>query len=392
MLGASLLSERGSVKAFRAKWTEPDPDNPGQRRTRTASTWTYRFEWRCKRHVGAENYKSKREALDAGEKRKAEVVRGMEADPHRTTFAVLDRLLVAESATQTRVTSLSTLANLARLRKVFTPDERLAEIGRTRIVEALVQLRELGLQDSTVRLTLRHLKRAMDLAFEERLIFAVPRFPKVSVQVRQQTIQPHELEAILANLPEHWVRYYLVADEIGWRARSEIRTRKWTDVDFAGGWIHLDAEHAKTGKARSFPMTERLRSLLTEQRVWIEALQVAMRKLIPWVFAGPNGEQIGDPRKAWASATVKAGFGRLEGRTGPWSAAKVAHDIRRTVLRRWSASGESLDVRMAAAGHDSSAVHTGYVGGDEASLRAFAERIDEARRNEAEKVTAIRKG
>lgn len=54
--------------------------------------------------------------------------------------------------------------------------------------------------------------------------------------------------------------------------------------------------------------------------------------------------------------------------------------------------GAPLAVRMAVAGHSSAGTHAAYVGGDPASLQAFAERIDEARRQQAEKVTAIKKG
>lgn len=387
------MSDRGSVKAFRAKWTEPDPDNPGQRRTRTASTWTYRFDYHNKRYTGADNYQTKRQALDEGEKRKAEVRRGMESDPSRTTFAVLDRILVAEAGNQKKTTGLSTLAGLARLRKVIRPDERLMDFKRTRVLEVLTSLRELGLRDSTIKVTLSHLRRALNLALDDGLIFAVPRFPRIKVIPRQQTVLPHELDAIISKLPEHWVRFYRVADEIGWRARSEIRTRKWTDVDFAGGWIHLDAEHTKGGKSRSFPMTERLRSLLNDQRAWIIALELQTGRIIPWVFCKPDGDQLGwSAHKVWLKATRLAGFGKLEGRTGPWSGAKVSHDIRRTVLRRWKAAGERIDVTMDLAGHSSAETHSGYTSGDEASLKAFAERIDEARRRQAEKVTAITKG
>lgn len=386
------MSARGDVRAFQAKWTEPDPDNPGQRRTRTASTWTYRFEFHKKRYLGADNYQTKRDALDAGEKRKAEVRRGLEADPSKTTFAVLDRLLAAEklvAAVPSTATNIGTCLN--RLRKVFKPEERLQDLRRARIIEALGQLRALGFRDSTIRLTFVYLKQAMHLAFEEGLLFAVPRFPVLHVEARQETILPHQLEQILDAHPSYWRRYYLVADEVGWRARSELRSRQWPHVDFEAGWLNLDAAHSKTRRARSFPMTERLRALLVEQRAWVETLERELGRIIPWVFPQPNGKKLPMPQDTWDAAMRKAGFGKLDGRSGPWSSSKVPHDIRRSVLRRWAASGASLDVRMAAAGHSSSHAHVGYVGGDEASLKAFAERIDEVRKEQAEKVTAITK-
>lgn len=384
------MGERGIVHVAHPTWTEPDPEHPGQRRKREASTWIWRFEWRLKKYSGGDSYKTKQEAREQGQRRMREVKAGLEEDPHKATFAILDRILKAEAELQTAATKASTLAVLARLRAFFEHD-RLQEIQRERIIEYVSSQRAKGRQDSTTQLDLRHLARAMTGAQRKGLLFSVPEFPRLKVQRRQQTIPPHELDSIVAQLPEHWVRYYVIADEIGWRARSEIKTRKWTDVDFSQpGWVHLDAAHSKTGKPRSFPMTERLRSLLTDQRAWVDALQLRVGIVVPWVFARPDGSVLGDPRKAWASATKRAGFGKLEGRTGPWSSARVPHDIRRTVLRRWRALGEAMDVRKDLAGHDSDETHAWYTGGDEAGLLAFAERMDERRRVEAEKVIALK--
>lgn len=386
------MGERGITHVFRPTYTEPDPDNPGQRRARIASTWNWRFEYRSRKYSGGDGYKTKQEARDAGDRRMREVKLGLEEDPHKATFAVLERILKAEAELQPTTTQASTLAILGRLRGFFQFD-RLQEITRERVIEYVSAQRAKGRQDSTTRLDIRHLSRAMTGAQRKGLVMYLPEFPKLKVSPRQQTVPPHELESIIAQLPEHWVRYYVIADEIGWRARSEIKTRRWTDVDFGEpGWVHLDAEHSKTGKPRVFPMTERLRSLLMDQRAWVSALQLRLGIVVPWVFARPDGSVLGDPRKAWASATKRAGFGKLEGRTGPWSSARVPHDIRRTVLRRWRAWGEAMDVRKDLAGHDSDETHAGYTGGDAPGLVAFAERVDERRRAEAEKVTVIRRG
>lgn len=384
------MGERGCIHVFRPTWTEPD--GAGGRRTREASTWNWRFEYHSKRYSGGDSYKTKQEARDAGELRMREVKAGLEEDPRRATFAVLDRILAAEAELQIPRTKLGYLVILSRLRGFFGQD-RLSELSRERMIEYVSYQRSRGRQDSTTRLDLRHLAHALRAAQNKRLVFAVEKPPVLRVTPRQQTVKPHELDAIVAHLPEHWVRYYVVADEMGWRARSEIKTRRWTDVEWGPpGWVYLDAEHSKTRKARVFPMTERLRALLMDQRAWVEALEKSIGAVVPWVFARPDGTVLGDPQKAWISATKRAGFGKLEGRKGPWSSARVPHDIRRTVLRRWKALGEAIDVRMDLAGHDSTDTHDGYTGGDLDSLQAFAERIDERRKVDAEKVVAIRKG
>jgi integrase len=387
---SSLVGERGIVHTFKPSWTEPD--GQGGRRKREASTWNWRFEWRKKRYSGGDSYKTRQEAREAGERRMREVKAGLEEDPHKVTFAILKRILEAEAELQTNPgTKADTLAITARLEGFFQHD-RLQEITSERIIEYVGAQRRKGRQDSTTRKDLRILARAMKKGQRKGLLLYLPDFPKLKVEPRKQTIPPHELDAIVAQLPEHWVRYYVIADEIGWRARSEIRTRKWTDVDFGEpGWVHLDAAHSKTGKPRSFPMTARLRALLTEQHKWIEALERTTGRVIPTVFAKPDGSPMGDPRKAWASATARAGFGKLEGRKGPWSSARVPHDIRRGVLRRWKSWGEAMDVRKDLAGHDQDATHADYTEGDLASLQAFAERVDERRKADAEKVTAFKR-
>jgi integrase len=393
------MSERGTTHTFRATWTEPDPDNPGRRRLRTASTWSWRFTFRNKTYTGGGSkdtpggFKTRAEAREAGDRRRAEVLAGLEEDPRRTTFAALERIATTEASLLRASTQHMVKTALARLRP-FLKDDLASRIGRARALEYVAHQRGQDYQDSTINMDLRVLHHAIAVAFEQGLVTGVPRFSYIRLQRRQQTLRPDELQRILSELPPWWVQFYLVADEVGWRARSELKTRKWTDVDFEGGWLHLDPGHTKSGKARVFPMTARLRQQLTEQRLWIDELQQHAGKVIPWVFARMDGSPLGDMRKAWSSACRRAGFGKLEGRTGPWSSAKVPHDIRRTVLRRWDAIGAPLAVRMAAAGHDDQATHAGYVGGDPDSLKAFAERLDadrEKREGQTPKVVPLEK-
>lgn len=392
------MPERGICHVFRGTWTEPDPDNRGKRRLREANTWSWRFTFRGRTYSGGGSrdipggYKTQAAAREAGDKRRAEVLAGLEEDPRRTTFTVLERVALAESAVLKARTKAMYVTTFNRLRPFFR-DDVASRINRSRVLEYVEYQRKRGQQDSTTNLDLRCLRRAFGLAHEQGLVPGIPKFPVIHTERRQQTIRPDELQRILHELPSWWVQFYLVADEVGWRAQSELKSRKWTDVDFQGGWLHLDPGHSKSGKARVFPMTERLRRLLEEQRGAVNELERTTGRIIPWVFVRPDGQPLGNMRSAWLRACAKAGFGKLEGRTGPWSGAKVPHDIRRTVLRRWDALGAPLAVRMAAAGHDDQGTHAGYVGGDPESLKAFAERLDQdrARREQTAKIVPLEK-
>jgi hypothetical protein len=388
------MSERGTTHVFRATWTEADPAVPGARRRRVASTWSWRFTFGGKTYTGGGSkekpggYKTKEEARRAGDRRKAEVVAGRDRDPRRTTFLMLEALALAESTLKAKGTQASVRAVFARLRPFFGADLG-GRITRGRLLEYVGAQRAKGYQDSTIRLDLQRLHHALVLGYEEGLLLGVPRVPSLPITPRQETIRPDELERILAALPPWWRSFYLVADEVGWRARSELRSLTWAGVDFEGGWLRVSALATKSRKARAFAMTSRLRALLVAQRGWVDGLEAALSTSIPWVFCRLDGRPLGEMRSVWVEACRRAGFGKLEGRKGPWSSAKVPHDLRRGVLRRWDALGAPLAVRMAVAGHDSTAVHAGYVGGDPDSLKAFASRIDEDRARRGEKKAKI---
>ena len=61
-----------------------------------------------------------------------------------------------------------------------------------------------------------------------------------------------------------------------------------------------------------FPLIPELRAVLQAQRTRVEALQTATGQVIPWAFCRDNGAPVGDPKKAWTTARIKAGVpGRL---------------------------------------------------------------------------------
>jgi integrase len=61
----------------------------------------------------------------------------------------------------------------------------------------------------------------------------------------------------------------------GWRVRSEIVTRQWSHVDFAGGWLILEPGEAKNRETRRFPFIPSLRRILERQRERKEAVEQA---------------------------------------------------------------------------------------------------------------------
>jgi len=84
---------------------------------------------------------------------------------------------------------------------------------------------------------------------------------------------------------------------------------KWDEVDFLSGVIRLRPGKTKSGKGRSIPIVPQLRSLLVEQRSrrQNDCPHVCFR-----LDRGGRAVKIGGFRKAWYSACMKCGLGKME--------------------------------------------------------------------------------
>jgi integrase len=153
----------------------------------------------------------------------------------------------------------------------------------------------------------------------------------------------------------------------GWR-KSELRSRRWHNVDFAGGWLRLEPEETKNRDGRMFPLIPELRSVLEAQRGRVEAIGRATGRVIPWVFVRADGAPIGEFRRAWRTAKRRAGVpGRL------------FHDFRRTAVRNLIRAGIPETVAMKLTGHRTRAIFQRYAIVEEGMLREAGERLAASR-------------
>lgn len=368
---------RGSVKVFAPCWTELDAS--GNRVARQSPRFAYRFWLGAVRYQHG-GYETKAKALAAGEARKAELRAGQEEDWRRYTLAALKDLSEAHQETNAEPTKRNHANSWDRLLGFFPSGMFVHRVDDVQLHKYLKHRRAKGFSDNSTRLDFAWLRKAMRLAHKKGLLPRVPDFPKLEYQRREQTFIPGELERVLSHLPTGYRLLFRAAEESGWRTRSELTTRRWTDVDFAGGWLHVDAEHTKAGKARRFPMTQVLRGILEEARAHVDRVQRS-GKIVPWVFIRDDGQPIVSYRDAWQRALARAGFEKLPGKKGAWSSSRCVHDLRRGALRRWKAQGLDQDARMALAGHGDAATHALYLSEDqdEEALRAAARALDEKR-------------
>jgi integrase len=132
----------------------------------------------------------------------------------------------------------------------------------------------------------------------------------------------------------------------------------WKHVNLKDGWINLEPGETKNDEGREFPFTPELREVLFLQRERVRQIEKATGQIVPWVFCLPNGNRIGDFRKAWAKACKDAGVpGRL------------VHDLRRTAVRNLERAGVPRSAAMKLTGHKTEAVYRRYAITDSAMLQ-----------------------
>jgi integrase len=87
---------------------------------------------------------------------------------------------------------------------------------------------------------------------------------------------------------------------------DELKSLKWSQVDFENRIIRLEVGETKTDEGRMIPMDEELYEILKTQ------LKIRTQKkiILPWVFLNYDDTgPIKDHRRAWNRACRKAGIG-----------------------------------------------------------------------------------
>ncbi len=358
------MGERGAVHTFRASYTRRDRTT-GKRVTRRTSGWAWRFAYHGKRYSGGGAFKTRAEARAAGEVRKREVVAGQIQDPRRTTFETLAEIVKAEYSLKAQTTRDRLAFSLKWLQTFF--GGRLAQdINRSALLEYVGARTKGGASAATVKLELAYLHRAMSLAHEQGRLLGVPKFPTLNAPPRKGFLLPGQLDAVLRELPPWWRPPFAVAAITGWRLKSEVLTRKWTDVDLDAGWLRLEPGESKTGEGRMFPLTDSLREIL-------EALPRC--KNSQWLFHR-HCKPLRNYRKVWNAACARAGV-----------PGRQPHDLRRTAIRNLERAGVPRSAGMAMVGHRTERVYSLYAVPDETLLRWAGDLLE----TDSRKVVPIRK-
>jgi integrase len=255
----------------------------------------------------------------------------------------LERMLEDRWAADDRRGMAQCRSNLKRLRQAFAgwPADAITSDQITRYA---VRRRQTGAAAATVNLELAILRRAFTLARESGRLNFIPLVHRLpGVHHRTGTVEPGDLEAILALLPERYrpvIRFLWLT---GWR-ESEALGLTWSRVDLDAHEVRLDTSKSGQPRVLHHGALPGLVQLLADQHA-------GMRSLSPFVFAGRGGRPIDRTalQKAWRRAAIEAGVPNA-----------LIHDLRRTMVRDLRRAGVPLAVAMGTVGHASLQVHQGY--------------------------------
>jgi integrase len=242
------------------------------------------------------------------------------------------------------------------------------------------------LSGPTINRELSALKSALRLA-ASRTQPKLARVPKVPLLAESAPRQGFVEEADFATIAQHLepglALAATIAFETAWRCKSEVLTLAWSRVDLAEGSIKLDGAHSKNGQTRTAYLSPATTRLLAAQRATVEALQRKLGRVIPDVFVhtdkGPlQGKQQGEFRKAWRTATRRAGYPGV-----------LLHDLRRSGIRAMVRSGTPESVCMKISGHTTAQIFKRYDITSDQDLRDARDRRAQFGHNQAAKVVSI---
>ncbi len=239
-------------------------------------------------------------------------------------------------------------SGIRRLREQFGAVE-IATITALQLERYSNERQDKGAAVSTVRNELNVLKHGMNLACEKDLLAKVPPFPTLTPKnIRTGYFERHELNAILAELPERVRPVVLAMYWTGWR-KNEVLSRRWENIDLQAGTIRLEPGETKNGEGRTYPFSAapELQAVIEAQLAYTKAVERRTGQIVPFVFHR-EGRPIKSFRTAWRAASRRSGI------------ARIPHDFRRTAVRNLETSGISRTIAMKIVGHKTESIYRRY--------------------------------
>lgn len=270
------------------------------------------------------------------------------------------------------------LDKVARLDTFFS-GWRVSEIDTDSIKKFIAHEQKRELAGGSINRSVSALRRMFNLAKKEGKLREVPYFPMVKEAApRQGFFERSQYEALFSALPEY-LRLPLAIGYFTGMREGEILWLTWNQVDFLSRVIRLRAGETKNGEGREVPIAPQLLELLRKQY----AKRAPGCEYVCFRFDhSGHAVRIEGFRKAWYSACVKAGLGRMEAvldeagepvlgkprvdRKNPKAKptmvyrGAIFHDLRRSGVRNLVRAGVPERVAMRISGHKTRSVFDRY--------------------------------
>jgi len=241
-----------------------------------------------------------------------------------------------------------------------------------------------GDKKASINRPLELVRQACKLAIRRKRIAHMPYIELFAGlnNARKGFCEEPEFRRIHSFLPDYLQDFALFGYCVGMRL-AEIRSLKWEFV--RGDVIELQGEDAKgdggEDNARLIPMVGRDLAGILERRRAARQIKTESGTTIASLIFHHNGKGIGDIRKAWQTAVIRAGAGKMicqrcksqgpekfcpECKTDSKKPLKrkfsgrIFHDLRRSFCKNADEAGLSRDVARSLSGHKTDATYTRY--------------------------------
>lgn len=251
---------------------------------------------------------------------------------------------------------------------------RAVDLTSDAIGKYIEELRGESYSNASVNRRTQLLGQAFKTAIRNKQLSQQPFIPRLSEvgNERQGFFETADFEVVCAKLPEYLLDFCRFGFLTGWR-KGSIASLRWSDV--GEDVIYLRAENSKTRKAETMPLEGELREIVDRRRAAAVIREKDKEPRFAEYVFHCKGEPVGDFRKAWASACVSAGLGKMvcpkcgdEGaervceacKTETHYRGKIFHDFRRTASRNMIAAGVPQAVAMKITGHRTDSMFRRY--------------------------------
>ena len=311
--------------------------------------------------------------------REGKIAEGVAVTPEtgRLTFEqALDAVLQDHDINKRRSKAHVERRITLHLKPYFGEKTRLGAIGTERLRQYVADRTAKGASAASCNRELSIIRRAFRLALENERIATVPKFPMLdeSRNVRQGFLEPADFEKVRATIePEAYADAAAFAYITGWRVPSEVLPLSWDQVDMREGLIRIDPGTTKGGEGRQFPITAKLRDILTRRK------RLKSSDCSAVFHVGGTAIPTRGFHKAWTTACTAA---KMDGR--------IPHDMRRSAVRNLERASIPRKVAMQMVGHRTESIYRRYHIVAEADIHEAGARLDASATSKASTTKVLR--